>query len=134
MPKYLRLLYVLEFLVALVAVFTAWSEVGGQATLDLMYWGWKLGLSLALASAIVAYTAAIVSEESIWTLRSTRWMTAIVLIAAAIGIVTYYYSLQLETTEPDETGNISMLVESGANHGDAVQFEAAFSLRHVHRS
>ena len=89
------------------AIFTAWSEIGGQAALDLMHWAWKLGLSLALAGAIVAYTAALVSEDSIWTLRSARWLTAIAVIAVVIGIVTYYYALQVDTGESDDTGTIS---------------------------
>ena len=53
-PKLLRLVYACEFLVALIAVFTTWSEIGGQATLDLMHWSWKLGLGFALSAAFVA--------------------------------------------------------------------------------
>jgi hypothetical protein len=106
-PKLLRLVYAFEFLIALLAIFTAWSEVGGQAALDLMHWGWKLGLSLGLAGAIVAYTAALISEESIWTLRSTRWLTAIIVMAIAMGGVTYYYVMQEEATESDESGTTS---------------------------
>ena len=62
--KSLRLAYVCEFLLALIAIFTAWSEIGGQSALDLMHWGWKLGFGLALASSIVGYTAAIVADET----------------------------------------------------------------------
>ncbi len=106
-PKLLRLVYAFEFLIALVAIFTAWSEIGGQAALDLMNWGWKLGLSVTLAGTIVAYTAAVVSEDSIWTMRSARWLTAIVVVTLALGVVTYYYALQVDTGESDETGTIS---------------------------
>ncbi|HZQ51342.1 MAG TPA: hypothetical protein VFB14_04045 [Bryobacteraceae bacterium] len=107
-PKLLRLVYVLEFLVALIAIFTSWSEIGGQAALDLMHWGWKLGFGAGLAAAIVAYTAALVSEDSVWSLRSARWLTIIILVVCAIGIVTYYYMLQEDTGEPDDGGNVSM--------------------------
>jgi len=106
-PRLLRLVYALEFLIALVAIFAAWSEIGGQAALDLMHWGWKLGLSLGLAGAIVAYTAAVVSEESVWTLRSARWLTAIVVLVLAMGVITWYYALQEDTGVTDETGAIS---------------------------
>ncbi|HTU46027.1 MAG TPA: hypothetical protein VMF91_13245 [Bryobacteraceae bacterium] len=106
--KLLRLIYAFEFLIALVAIFTAWSEIGGQAALDLMHWGWKLGLSVGLASATVAYTAAVVSEESPWTLRSARWLTAIVLLVLGIGVVTYFYVLQEDSSESDESGTISL--------------------------
>jgi predicted membrane channel-forming protein YqfA (hemolysin III family) len=105
--KLLRLMYVFEFLIALVAIFTAWSEIGGQAALDLMHWGWKLGLSIALAVSIVAYTAAVVSEDSAWTFRAARWLTAIFLVILAIGVVTYFYVLQEDTGESDESGTIS---------------------------
>lgn len=106
-PKLLRLAYAFEFLVALVAIFTAWSEIGGQAALDLMNWGWKFGFSLGLAASMVAYTEALVSEDSPWTLRSARWLTAIVVIVAAMAIVTYLYALQEDTNGSDETGNVS---------------------------
>ncbi len=105
--KLLRLIYAFEFLIALVAIFTAWSEIGGQAALDLMHWGWKLGLSVSLAAAIVAYTAAVVGEESVWSMRSARWLTAIVLVILAIGAVTYFYVLQEDTGDSDESGTIS---------------------------
>jgi len=39
-PKHLRFIYVFEFLIAVIAIFTAWSEVGGQAALDLIQCGW----------------------------------------------------------------------------------------------
>jgi hypothetical protein len=107
-PKLLRLAYVFEFLVALVAIFSAWSEIGGQAALDLMYWGWKLGLGLGLAAAVVAYTAALLSEDSWWSLRSARWLVAILLLTVVMGAVTYFYAVQVETGEPDESSTISL--------------------------
>ncbi len=117
--KLIRLAYAFEYLVAMVAIFTAWSEIGGQAALDLMHWGYKLGFSVALAGAIVAYTAAVVSSESVWTIRSIRWLTVIVLIVAAMGIVTYFYALQQYSGDSDETGTVSLRVP--ANWG-AVQY------------
>ncbi len=106
-PKLLRLVYAFEFLIALIAIFTAWSEIGGQGALDIMHWAWKLGLGVGLAGAFVAYTAAVVSEESVWSLRSARWLAAVVIVTVAIGVVTYYYALQEDTGEPDESGTIS---------------------------
>ena len=106
--KLLRVVYMFEFLIAVIAIFTAWSEIGGQAALDLMHWGWKLGLSIALAVAIVAYTAALIAQDSIWTLRSARWLTIIVVLMLAIGMITYYYALQVDTGESDETPTVSL--------------------------
>jgi hypothetical protein len=108
-PQLLRLVYAVEFLVALVAIFTAWSEIGGQAVLDLMHWGWKLGLSLILAASIVGFSAAMASEESLWSLRSMRWLVAALLCFAAIAVVTYYYALQIDNGEPDESGTVSAI-------------------------
>ena len=45
----LRPLLILEFLIAIEAIFTLWSQVGGQYHLDLMYWPWKFGLSVGAA-------------------------------------------------------------------------------------
>ena len=112
-PRLLRLVYAFEFLIALVAIFTVWSEVGGQAALDLMHWGWKLGLSIALALSFVLYTSEIVSEESLWTSRTARWMALIIVIFLAMGAVTYYYGLEAETGDSDETGTISLLRTPG---------------------
>ncbi len=102
-PRLLRLVYACEFLLALVAIFTAWSEIGGQATLDLMFWAWKLGLSFALAAAFVAFTAALLKEPSVWNLRAVRWFSCIILLLLAMGVVTYFYSLQVDAGDSDET-------------------------------
>ena len=97
-----RLAYALEFLVAIVAVFTAWPEIGGQDALDLMHWGWKLGLGLAMAGAFVAYTGALVSEPSVWSPRAARRLSALLLVALVMGAVTYYYVLEVEKESSDE--------------------------------
>jgi hypothetical protein len=109
--KLFRFAYVCEFLLALVAIFTGWSEVGGQAAIDQMYWGWKLGFGLALAGAIVGYTAAIAAAgDSIWTMRSARWLIAIGLLMAAIGVITYYYTQDTGLpADSNESGTVTLL-------------------------
>ena len=107
-PRLLRLVYAFEFLIALIAIFTAWSEVGGQAALDLMHWGWKLGLSVGLALTFVLYTSALVSEDSPWSIRSARWLALMIAMFLGMGAVTYYYGLEAEAGESDETGTISL--------------------------
>lgn len=111
-PKLIRLAYAIEFLIGIMATFTAWSEIGGQDALDLMPWEWKLGFSIGLCAAIVAYTSAIVTNDRFWTMRSARWMTAIVLIAGGMAAVTYYYALQVGANETDEPSNLSSLVHA----------------------
>jgi len=108
-PQLLRLAYAVEFLLALVAIFTAWSEIGGQTVLDLMHWGWKLGLSLILAMAIVGFSAAITAEERLWNLRAARWLVAVLLCIVAMAVVTYYYALQGESGEGDEGSTMSVI-------------------------
>lgn len=105
--KLLRLAYVGEFLLAVVAIFTAWSEIAGQSPLDLMHWGWKIGFGITLALAIVGYSHSLVTEEAIWTFRSARWLTLIVVLILAMGALTFYYSLQEDPAETDDTSTIS---------------------------
>ncbi len=101
-PKLLRLVYACEFMLALIAVFTSWSEIGGQATLDLMHWSWKFSLGFALAAALVAFTAALLAEESVWSLRSARWLGVILVLLGAMGAITYFYALQVDAGDSDE--------------------------------
>ena len=107
-PRLLRFAYTCEFLLALVAIFTAWSEIGGQAALDIMYWAWKAGLGITLAAAIVGYTAALINDESFWTMRAARWLTSIIVIMLLAGAVTHFYMLQEDTIDSEDTGSITM--------------------------
>jgi hypothetical protein len=107
--KLLRFGYVCEFLLAMLAIFTAWSEIGGQDALDVMHWGWKLGFALALSIAIVALTASLVAEDAWLTLRTARWLAAIIALLVGMGTVTYYYSLQSDDSDTDDTSTISLL-------------------------
>jgi hypothetical protein len=98
-PKYLRIVFLSEFLVAVIAIFTAWSEIGGQAALDIMPWGWKFGLGVGLAVAFVAYSAALLGGDSIWNARSAKWLALIIVLVLATGVITYYYVLQVENSD-----------------------------------
>jgi hypothetical protein len=92
----LRLFYALEFLIALIATYTVWSQVGGQYHLDLMAWYWKLCLGAGISFAAVKATAAAVKGERAWNSRTLRWISLILALGLACGAVTYYYHL----TEP----------------------------------
>src|SRR5579863_7861500 len=67
--RFLRPLLIVEFLIALEAIFTLWSEVGGQYHLDLMFWPWKLGIGVASAGLVVAITANLVRNDGRITRR-----------------------------------------------------------------
>ncbi|MGI8990565.1 MAG: hypothetical protein ACR2I2_13430 [Bryobacteraceae bacterium] len=121
----LRIAYSIEFLIAIIAIFTFWSEVGGQGHLDLMAWYWKLGFSLAAAAVCLKLTAATLEKQSVWSKSALRWLLALVLLAAGAGAVTYFYHLN----EPADTDDSEAIyssswraIESQATsiHGDFV--------------
>jgi len=109
--KLLRFGYICEFLLAIVAIFTAWPEIGGQAAWDLMHWGWKLGLGITLALSFVALTIALLTEDALLSLRAARWLGIIIVLLAGMGTVTYYYSLQEDSGDSDENSTISLLLK-----------------------
>jgi hypothetical protein len=82
-------------------VFTFWSQVGGQYHLDLMFWPWKFGISLAAAGLITSITADLARESGVR--RRRVWVLGGLLAATVIlaGAVTYYCHLN-EPTDDDE--------------------------------
>jgi hypothetical protein len=99
--RLLRPLLIVEFLIALEAIFTLWSEVGGQYHLDLMFWPWKLGLGVSSAALIVAITASLVRNDGQVTRRAVLFFSFLLAIFLVAGVVTYYYHLH-EPTDQDE--------------------------------
>ena len=97
-----RLLLALEFLLALVAVYTLWSQVGGQYHLDLMAWYWKLLFGPALAYVTVRATMAAMAADRTWNTRTLAWLVTALALLALMGAVTYYYHVY-EPAEEDET-------------------------------
>jgi hypothetical protein len=109
MPPYiLRLAFMIEFLVALIAIFETWSMVGGQSHLDVMPWWAKLGFTMGLALAIVMATMSAVSHERAWNAKTMACVLLVLMIATGMGATTYYYHLhenddQAQSTEDDIT-------------------------------
>jgi hypothetical protein len=97
----LRIAYAIEFLAALIATFTLWSQVGGQSHLDIMAWYWKLLLGVGVSAAAVKATAAAVEHEQAWNPRTLRWLAVIITLLIGCGVLTYYYHLY-EPEEEDE--------------------------------
>lgn len=110
-PNLLRLAYVFEFLLALLAILSLWSEVGGQGHLDLMPWYTKLGLIAGLALAIVMGTASAVSHERAWNARTLACAVAALLIAGGMAAATYYYHLHEndEDSASDSSDGLAVL-------------------------
>ncbi len=105
-PRPLRLAYALEFLLALIAYFECWSQVGGQLPLDLMPWWIKLAFAVLFSSLVVRVTAAAVGNEAFPPVRLIRWSLALVTALVIIGLTTYYFYLHEPVDE--DTGDESM--------------------------
>jgi hypothetical protein len=101
--RLLRPLLIVEFLIAIQAVFTLWSQVGGQFHLDLMFWPWKFGLGIGAAVLIVAITANIAQNSGALTRRALLLGSLLLATVAVAGVVTYYYHVNEPTDESDET-------------------------------
>ncbi|MBS1874496.1 MAG: hypothetical protein JSU00_14870 [Acidobacteria bacterium] len=111
---WLRFALMCEFLLALVAVFATWSQVGGQGHLDLMMWCWKLLLGAGLSLAITGMTAALMRSEGVFSRGMVLWGLTALVIAVAMGLATYYYHLHEVDDETDEdttTARLSIAVE-----------------------
>src|SRR5437660_12800705 len=101
--RLLRPLLIVEFLIAIQVVFTLWSQVGGQYHLDLMFWPWKLVLSVGAATLIVAITANLARTNGAITSRVLLLGALLLATMAIAGVVTYYYHVNEPTYEGDQT-------------------------------
>ncbi len=110
----LRLAYATQFLIALIAVFIVWGQVGGQDHLDLMPWFVKLGLSAGAAFAIVKATAAAVGNERTWNGLTLRWLGILVAILIACGLVTLWVHKNFEDEDQQQASSTASI---GQVHG-----------------
>lgn len=102
----LRLAYIAVFLIALMAVFTAWSQVGGQGHLDLVPWSLKLVLGAGAAYAITRAASAAVAGERGWNGHSVKWLGLALATLFLCGMASFYAHNNLEdnSDESDESG------------------------------
>lgn len=100
----LRLAYATQFLIALIAIFVLWSQVGGQSHLDLLPWSVKLGLGVTAAYAVVRATAASVGGDRPWNGLTVRWLTIAVAVLAACGYASWYAHMNLEESDEGDQG------------------------------
>jgi hypothetical protein len=101
----LRLAYITQFLIALIAIFFLWSEIGGQSHLDLMAWYWKVLLGGGAAFAVVKATQAAVNQPSAWSGPVLRWLGLLLVLLIACGAASYYYHMCCETDDDDNDQN-----------------------------
>lgn len=110
----LRLAYTTQFLVALIAIFVLWSEVGGQSHLDLLPWHIKLVLGTGAAFCTAKATAAAVGSEHPWNSKTLKWFGLAVLLMIGCGLASYYAHVYLEEDDTDQDQDntaISIAVE-----------------------
>src|SRR3974377_124496 len=98
----LRLAYTTLFLIALLAVFESWSQVGGQSHLDLMPWYLKLVLGGGGGVSVGQAAGARVSGERAWNRQTLRWAGILLVILIGCGLASYYAHLYLEEEEQEE--------------------------------
>jgi len=98
----LRLAYTTLFLIALLAVFELWSQVGGQTHLDLMPWYIKLVLVCGAAFAVVKAAAAAVAGERAWNRKSIRWAFVLAGLLVCCGLASYWVHLYGEQDEDQD--------------------------------
>ncbi len=110
-PAWLRLAYIVEFLIAMLTVLTLWGEVGGEGHLDLLPWYFKLVGVVGSAWCCVRFTAGMVEHPAAWNRRSIGWLTGILLFAIMMGGLTYYYHLHEEPDDDsdDSTSTVSIV-------------------------
>ena len=101
----LRLAYATQFLIALIAIYVLWSQVGGQSHLDLMPWYVKLALGAGAALSVVKATAAAVSQERTWNGGTLKWFGILLVLLLGCGLASYYCHLYLEDDGDDQSGD-----------------------------
>jgi len=116
----LRLAYTTQFLIALIAVFILWSEVGGQSHLDLLPWYWKVILGPGAAFTIVKATAAAVDGKQPWNARTLKWTGLTLLLLIACGLASFYAHVYLEDDETDQDQDNSTISQAVSNPAVAV--------------
>ena len=103
----LRLAYATQFLIALLAVFFAWSQVGGQSHLDLMPWYLKLVLGTGAAFACVKATAAAVGGAAAWNGGTLKWCGILLALLIGCGLASYYVHVYGEEDEQDQEDSVT---------------------------
>jgi hypothetical protein len=98
----MRLAYTTLFLIALLALFELWSQVGGQTHLDLMPWYLKLFLGTGAAFSVVKAAAAAVAGERTWNRQTLRWAGILLLLLVCCGMASYYVHLYGEKDEDED--------------------------------
>lgn len=97
-----RLAYTTQFLIALIAVFFVWEEVGGPYHLDLMPWWLKLTLGTGVAYACVRATAAAVAGSVAWNSGTVKWCALMLTLMGGCLVANYYCNVYGEEEDQQD--------------------------------
>jgi len=109
-PNTFRVALMIEFLVALVAIFETWSMAGGQSHLDLMPWYAKLAYSFGLALTVVMGTSAAASHEKAWNAKTLACLLLAMFILLGMAGTTYYYHVHENDDQGPADGSVTWLI------------------------
>lgn len=110
-----RLAYTTQFLIAWIAVFFVWEEVGGPYHLDLMPWWLKLALGTGIAYAVVRATAAAVAGAAAWNAGTVKWCALMLTLMAGCAVANYYCNLYGEELDQQDGGDTSVAASPRAS-------------------
>jgi hypothetical protein len=131
--RLLRPFLILEFLIALDVVFTFWSQVGGQYHLDLMFWPWKFGISVAAAALVTRITADLARGTGALTRRIVLFCSLLIAIIVLAGVVTYYHHLNEPPEEDQDSGDQPARVSRLDTRGTPLSYGHGTDLRSSRR-
>ena len=103
----LRLAYVTQLMIALIAVFVLWAQIGGQGHLDLMPWHLKFGLGVGVAIAAVRATMCAASAPAAWNGGTLKWFGIMLALVACCGLASYYYHVYGESDEEQDQETVT---------------------------
>ena len=119
-PNLLRLAYISEFLLALVAITEVWTEVGGPGHLDLIPWYTKLSLTTGLALMIAMGTVSAVAHQRAWNAKTLACLMAAVILIGVMAGSTYYAHLhENDDTDNEPETSVTRLQFPAISHGEA---------------
>jgi|SRR5579872_7237603 len=111
---WLRIAYVFEFWVVLIAISLVWNQVSGQ-DLDAMAWYFKLFFPAVLALSVVRMTVAMAEAHKGWNSRSAMWLLTVLVIVTLMSVVSYWYHLRAQTDEGTDENSVTTVKNRGVD-------------------
>ncbi len=110
---WIRAVYAIEFLLAVLVAVFAWPMVAGQGHVDYVPWEWKLGLTVAFALCFTMSTGALVTGDRV---RAVSWLLGLAVVMVGMGYQAYLAHLEEEETEGPDVFRSEMSNEDVFDH------------------